>query len=235
MIDVGRDFERMRDYADGRLSEEERRGFEDRLLRDPELVRELEQSLRLREGLEELRAQGYLGTALLGSGTARTRASRAWLPALAAAALAGVAVLLWVQPTARLAPVLTAAPVAGGRADLAAPIAAEFTFVPMRGGAAPELTRPAQGLIELRAAPAGSASSYRIALVLEREGEPSRALGEVPDLGVSADGYLHSYVQASRLPPGRYALRVSPAGSGGTAGGSPETFRFTLRADASLP
>ncbi|HXY96819.1 MAG TPA: hypothetical protein VEH00_07570, partial [Steroidobacteraceae bacterium] len=59
MIDVERDFERMRDYADGRLADDERRTFEDRLLRDPELVREFEQTLRLREGLEQLKQQAY--------------------------------------------------------------------------------------------------------------------------------------------------------------------------------
>jgi anti-sigma factor RsiW len=57
MIDVESDFQRMQDYVGGRLSDEEHRAFEERLVRDPELVREFEHSLRLREGLEQLREQ----------------------------------------------------------------------------------------------------------------------------------------------------------------------------------
>ena len=61
MIEAGRDFERMQDYIVGRRSDDEHRAFEDRLLRDPGLVREFEQSLRLREGLHALRVQGFVG------------------------------------------------------------------------------------------------------------------------------------------------------------------------------
>ena len=35
MIDVARDFERMQDYIVGRMSDEEQRAFEERLVRDP--------------------------------------------------------------------------------------------------------------------------------------------------------------------------------------------------------
>jgi hypothetical protein len=59
MIDVAREFERLRDYLVGRLPDDEVRDFEDRLVRDPELAREFEQSLRLHAGMQELRAQGY--------------------------------------------------------------------------------------------------------------------------------------------------------------------------------
>jgi len=48
VIDVARDFERMQDYIVGRMSDEEQRAFEERLVRDPALVLEVERSLRLR-------------------------------------------------------------------------------------------------------------------------------------------------------------------------------------------
>src|SRR6267378_7672336 len=99
MIDVGRDFERMRDYVVGRLADDERRTFEDRLVRDPELVREFERSLRLREGLEHLRAQGYFEKSVQ-----RARGFRIWPAALAAATIAGVALFLWLQPHAGPSP-----------------------------------------------------------------------------------------------------------------------------------
>src|SRR5215472_4085896 len=94
MIDIDRDFERMRDYARGRMSDAERRAFEDRLTRDPELVREFEQTLRLREGLEQLKDQVYF----VKPAHRPARRLRAWMPALAAAAVAALAIILWVQP-----------------------------------------------------------------------------------------------------------------------------------------
>ena len=59
MIDVARDFERMQDYIVGRMSDEEQRAFEERLVRDPALVLEVERSLRLREGLQQLKIEDY--------------------------------------------------------------------------------------------------------------------------------------------------------------------------------
>ena len=91
MIELGRDFERMQDFIVGRLSDDEHRAFEDRLVRDPGLAHELEQSLRLSEGLHQVRAQGYFDKA-----APRARGSRTWLPVLAAAAIAGLALFLWL-------------------------------------------------------------------------------------------------------------------------------------------
>src|SRR5258708_1966706 len=101
VIEVGRDFERMQDFIVGRLSDDEHRAFEDRLARDPALVHELEQSLRLSEGLHQLRVQGYFDKA-----ASRARGSRTWLPLLAAAAIAGLALFLWLQPNTRTLPLL---------------------------------------------------------------------------------------------------------------------------------
>jgi len=58
----------------------------------PGLVHELEQSLRLSEGLHQLRAQGYFDKA-----ASRAGGSRIWLPLLAAAAIAGLALFLWCK------------------------------------------------------------------------------------------------------------------------------------------
>jgi len=80
VIEVGHDFERMRDHAAGRLSEDEHQAFEERLLRDPGLVHEYEVSLRLTEGLEQLREQRHF----LESAARRGLGIRLWLPALAA-------------------------------------------------------------------------------------------------------------------------------------------------------
>jgi hypothetical protein len=210
MIDVERDFERMRDYVDGRLADDERRTFEDRLLRDPELVREFEQTLRLRDGLEQLKEHAYF----VKSAPRRARRSLMWVPALAAAALAAVAIILWVQPQASSTGVLRASLASGGAAGVTPAASAHFTFVSMRGSSSYDLDRPAGGLIEFRASPPGRAAGARYRLTLERVGQGGTAepLGTLTGLTAGADGYLRGYADASRLTAGRYLLRVEALG-----------------------
>jgi hypothetical protein len=226
-MEIGRDSERMQDYIVGRLSDDEHRAFEDRLVRDPGLVHELEQSLRLSEGLHQLRAQGYFDKA-----ASRARGSRNWLPVLAAASIAGLALLLWLQRSTGPSPVLTAT--LDSRAPAVGPPVARFTFVAVRGRAIPDLNLPSGGVIEFRAAPAThlTASRYRMTLVRQDEGGASKSVGAAAGLQLSADGYVHGYADASRLGSGSYLLRIEPdAETPGTA----EVFPFNLRARGAPP
>jgi len=227
-MDAGRDFERIQDYVVGRLSEDEHRAFEDRLVRDPALVHEFEQSLRLSEGLHQLRAQGHFDKA-----ASRARGSRIWLPILAAAAIAGLALFLWLQPRNRPSPVLTAS-LESRTAGVTPSVAAHFTFVAVRESSTPDLELPSGGVIEFRAAPGThlTASRYRMTLVQQDEGESSKPVGAAAGLALSADGYVHGYADASRLGPGSYMLRIeSDAETPGTA----EVFPFNLRARGARP
>lgn len=226
MMDVARDFERMRDYVVGRLSDEELKAFEERLGRDPELVRELEQSLRLREGLEQLRAQGYFTR--VAAAPHRVR-SWAWLPALAAAAALALVMFLWVGPSRGPSGVVqtpaTLLVVAGG-----APVKAHFTFLATRDATAPRLELPASGLIEVRAAPVerSAQSDYRVTLLRE-DGDSSRPVGTVSNVALTKDGYVRTYADASQLSPGAYVLRV---GAVDEPKATPTEFRFTLTASS---
>lgn len=210
MIDVERDFERMRDYVSGRLADDERRTFEDRLLRDPELVREFEQTLRLREGLEQLKDQVYF----VKSAPRTVRRRLAWVPALAAATLAALAIVLWVQPQTSSTGILRASLGSGTATGVAPAVSAQFTFVSMRGSSSYDLDRPVAGLIEFRASPLGRAAGARYRLTLERVGQGGAAerVGALTDLAPGADGYLHGYADASGLTAGRYILRVEATG-----------------------
>lgn len=213
MIDVEHDFERMRDYLSGRLAGDERRTFEDRLVRDPELVREFEQTLRLRAGLEQLKEEGYLAQS-----APRTAPRRLmWIPALAAAAIAALAITLWVQPQTSSTGVLRASPGSGAATGVIPAVSAHFTFVSMRGSSGYDLERPAAGLIEFRAMPDDRAAGVRYRLTLERVGQSGAAesVGALTDLAPGADGYLHGYADTSRLPAGRYILRAAGAGQTG--------------------
>ena len=228
MIEVGRDFERMQDFIVGRLSDDEHRAFEDRLVRDPGLVHELEQSLRLSEGLHQVRAQGYFDKA-----APRARGSRTWLPVLAAAAIAGLALFLWLQPSTGPSPVLKAS-LESRAPGVGSPVAAHFTFVAVRDSSVPDLDLPSGGVIEFRAAPAThlTASRYRMTLVRQDERGASKPVGAAAGLALSADGYVHGYADASRLEPGSYLLRIEPdAQTPGTA----DVFPFNLRARGARP
>ncbi len=222
-----REFTLLQDFIGGRLSDDESREFEDRLVRDPALARELEQSLRLREGLRQLRTRGYIGTtAASGSGF------RTWLPAaLAAAAIGALALFLWPLRVAGPSPLLLASPATAATADsVAHPSATQFTFVSVRGGPVPDLDVPAAGLIEFRAAPSlhESVAHYRLTLARVKEGS-SETLASVGGLALSSDGYVHGYADAARLAPGSYSLRIEPERNGSDVA---ETFRFNLTAAA---
>jgi hypothetical protein len=218
VIEVGRDLERMRDYLAGRLSDLENRAFEDRLARDPDLVRELELATRLREGLARLRDRGELDVG------ASRRVARRWTwGAALAATLAGVALLVFLQPAGRAPSVLAAAvaPATG--------TAATFTFVAMRGAVtAPVLDLPARGVVELRASPSSTSPETRYRIELERlgAGGSRAAVGELGGVAVGGDGLVHAYADASRLVAGNYRLTVRAEADPAAGVG---TFSFSLR------
>ncbi len=218
MIDVERDLERIRDYVEDRLSEEEHRLFEDRLTRDPELVREVEHAVQLREGLRHLSAQGLFPKAATAA-----PAARSWFPRVAAAAAALVAVGfgLWlVRLTSSPDLPLLAAPGAG------IPVSQHFTFLPMRGNDVPELELPTAGLVDLRARPEEpSQDGYRVTLARSDAAGVEEVLGTSDNLQLGNDGYVHVYTDARRLKAGRYELRLESAHATPAA---PQTFRFSL-------
>jgi hypothetical protein len=204
VIDVARGFERMRDYLVGRMSHDKRQTSEERLLRNPELVREFEQSLRLREGLAQIRAQGYFET-----GASRAKSVGIWLTALVAAALAGLALFMWV-PRTMPSPVLMASPESRAAGAGAPGVIARFTFVSRRDNSTPNVDVPPEGLIELRAAPAARTPDlrYRVTLLQQEDGGSTQVVGTVAGLALSPDGYVHCYANAVRLRPGSYVLRI---------------------------
>jgi hypothetical protein len=218
-----RDFATMQDFIVGRLSDNERRAFEDRLALDPALARELEQSLQMREGLQQLRRQGYLGKA-----AGRSQSFRIWVPVLLAAACAGLALFLWLSHVARPSSILMAS-LESRAADATPAVAAHFTFVSMRGGSTPELDLPSNGLIEIRAAPSTRDPNrrYRVTLVRQPEGGAEQPVAALAGLAVSADGYVHCYADAARLVAGSYVLGIQ---SQSDTSGTLEVFPFKLRA-----
>jgi len=223
-----REFTTLQDFIGGRLSEEECRDFENRLVRDPRLARELEQSLRMREGLQRLRTRGYFGKV-----ASRRYSFRSWVPAaLAAATVAGVALFLSQLRVPGPASLLLASPDAHIASNAASGIAAHFTFVTVRGGSVADLVLPPAGLIEIRAAPSvrDNIEHYAMTLLRQQEGSEAETVASLDGLALGTDGYVHGYADAARLAPGRYVLRLRPD----TATPAPtDVFAFNLNAVAS--
>jgi hypothetical protein len=225
-VTVEREFTLVQDFIVGRLSDDECRAFEDRLVRDPALVRALEQSLRMREGLQQLRSQGYFRKAA----SRKSLSPTTWVPALAAAAVAALALFLWVPRVGGPAAALMSAPESFAAAGVAPSIAAHFTFVTTRSGSAPDLELPASGLIEFRVAPSTHAAEQRYRITLVRHGPSADTVGSVSGLAPGADGYVHCYADAARLAAGGYVLRLQPDTN---APGTTDVFPFSLSAGSS--
>jgi hypothetical protein len=224
VLDVGRDIERIRDYLSGRLSDEESEAFGERLVRDPQLVRELERTVRLSEGLR------LVGKQIRPLAVSQQRRAWLWQGALAAAAAVGVlAVGLWAHSAGERAPLLSASLSAAMTREVASP----FTFVAVRGNAAPTLRLPSTGILEFRVAPPPGTpgGGYRVTLLGTAPGEAPQPLGSTPVAASPIDGYLHVYADAARLTPGHYLLKVL-AGSGGTA---LEVYPFSFSAGGATP
>jgi len=222
-MNAGRDFTTLQDFIAGRLSDDEHRAFEQRLVREPALVRELEHSLRMREGLQQLHTQRYFEKAASRGGSLRV-----WVSTLAAAACAALALFLWLSRVSAPSPILMSAESRAG-ADVRPMVAAHFTFVPMRGSSAPDLKLPSAGLIEIRAAPSMRQTVHRFRVTLLRQNDRGVAepVASLAALALGADGYVHCYADATRLSEGSYILRAQPDPD---APGMAEVFPFNLRA-----
>jgi hypothetical protein len=201
-------------YLADQLSPEEAAEFEAYYVEHPSMVREIERTLRLKEGLATLQDRGQL--------EALMRARRGWAIPLSVAAALAVAVVggwAWLR-----AP--DTGPVASSLEELVAesksplPLAGKYLLVRVRGGeAALEIPFPAQrSALELQMLPsAGTAGApYRVALErVESEGRADR-VGEANALRPGADGLVTAVLDSARLQPGRYAVELAPEQADGT-------------------
>jgi len=219
-------------YLRGRLSPLDSRAFEERLPRDPALVKALEETLRLREGLEILRERGEL--ARLVRGPRRVASYWAFAAALAAG-VASVAIFLGYQFLARAPIVAASVDAVTGKAGATAPLTAHYTFAAMRqASATTDLDLPASGIVEIRVLAAGvdEAGTYRATLSIVPETVPAATVGTAAHLKPDPDGFVTFYADAARLTAGDYALAVA-AEAGSATPGAP--FRFRLRRPAADP
>lgn len=197
-------------YLADQLSPQEAEAFEAYYTQHPSMVREIEYTLRLKEGLATLRDGQQL------DGLMKARGRRWALPLSIAAAIAGIALGTWTwYGSSAAAPIAAGsleALLENGQATL--PLGGKYMLVRVRSAETAPLavTLPAEhSAIELQVLPAGGATAapYRLVLQLQRaEGKP-KALAEVTGLVPGPDGLVTTWLDSERIQRGRYTLELA--------------------------
>jgi hypothetical protein len=197
-------------YLAGQLSPAELQVYEQHLLENPDVARELEGTARMKVGLANLRDSGQLKMLL------HERAAPRWLwSSLAAAALVILAIGLWRGVDAPREDTLVAT--AGELLDRTGqPLAPGSSYALLRTrssayDAVIELP-PQPKAIELRVRPETSAPAYSVALSRLNADGSVLQIGAASELPVQSDGFVLLYVDSSRLESGPYLLVMTPAG-----------------------
>lgn len=201
-------------YLAGALPDDDSDAFEQYVSEHPEICPKIEQTLKFREGLAQLRERGELNALL------RAPPPRRWLPYAAAAsvAVATLAGLLWLQLRSPSHAMLFLSPQElAARHHESAAVRGSYVLARTRGSASvTELMLPAEaGAIELKIVPSGvSAARYSVSLTRldGPAGTPSR--GQLDAGAAGPDGYVTAYVDSGQLTPGDYEISLTPAVSG---------------------
>lgn len=214
-------------YLDDRLTDAEREAFEARMVEDPEVLRELEATARMKLGMEKLRKQGVLEGVVSGS-----RTTTSW-PLGMAAALAVVMISFGVWRMSTNQSIVLATSPAAFHGD-ATPLQVLGPYAVYRKRSDSydgDVPLPiAQSALELKLLPAVDLqASAPLRVSLTKIGEGARTGSEIklenpqPD----ADGFITIFVDSSRVSPGLYELRMTGAGSASES----ETLRVRFVAD----
>lgn len=199
-------------YLAGQLSPAELQAYEQHLLENPDTVREIEATARLKVGLANLRDAGQLESLLREAPAPRWR--RTGMALAAAAALVFIAVGLWrgidTPPDATLVATASELIDRSGR-----PLATGSSYALLRTRSSAYdavIELPAEPrAIELRVRPEAPAPVYSVALSRIHPDASVVQIGNVSELKAEADGFVRLYVDSSRLESGPYLLVITPA------------------------
>jgi hypothetical protein len=200
-------------YLAGRLSASETLEFEARYPRQPDIVQELEETARFREGLAALRERGEL-EALVQAQPWRGRWAQ--LGIAASLAILVVCAALWVGRIHTVAPALGES-VAAFRdsSGVSLSISGTYRFVTSRDAknTALQIALPAtHSALEFRVLPEvrPEQATYRATLnSIPTAGAPT-TVGIVDTLHEDSEGFVRVFADSARLAPGAYELVVGP-------------------------
>jgi hypothetical protein len=200
-------------YLAGQLSPAEQEAYEQYFIHNPDAVRELEATARMKVGLASLRDSNQLDSLLQ---AAPTTSRRAALMAIAASvAVIAIAVGLWrevrVPDGAALVASATRLVDASGK-----PLAVGAIYAVMRtratGYDAVVTLPPQPQALELRVLPESFAPGYSATLSRTLPGGAVAQPATVGKLQAGDDGLVRLFVDSSKLKPGLYVLVLSASG-----------------------
>jgi len=196
-------------YLAGQLAPAELQAYEQHLLENPDAVKELEATARMKVGLASLRDSGQLEGLL----RTPTRLRWQWPTLAAAAALIVIAVGLWrggdVPRATTLAATATELMDRSGQRLVAG---SSYALLRTRSSAYDAVMElpPQPRAIELRVRPETPASAYGVALSRIQPDASVTQIGNVRGLKTESDGFVRLYVDSSRLEAGPYLLVITP-------------------------
>jgi hypothetical protein len=172
------------------------------------VVREIERTLRLKEGLAVLQERGELDALL--------RPRPVWQPALALAAglaVLVVGVLLWVSRTP-VGPIAASIAALTGNQSQPLRLANTYVLARTRGPVAPiAIALPKDhAAIELRMIPSSRPTDAGFHIVLSQldAANATAPLGDTHAVVSSDDGFVTAYLDSARLSRGRYVIELQP-------------------------
>jgi hypothetical protein len=221
-------------YLANQLTEEERLAFEERMVRDPSLLREVELTARFKAGLASLRESGELARLL-----EPQRSRMPYLAAAAAVAVLAIGIGIWqgmghatTWGAASLQALIS-------QSRVALPLGERYTLLRLRSAervdAIIELPASRQA-IELRVLPDTGESTSRFRVTLSRIAAADSRGGEditVQDLHPDQEGFVTLFVDSQGLAPGQYRLTAEDGAAGGAADAT--SFLIEIRARGAGP
>ena len=219
-------------YLAGTLSDAERALYEPEVARNPDTLRELEATARLKVGLARLRERGELDELLQPTAWARFRPALA-IAALVAVVAIGVALVRFGGGGQTASPLLaaSAASLVDRQGSVLAVTRTLAVFRKRVAGADATLEAAAvPQAVELRVLPEMTVPSgdYRVTLARVTGDRASEAVASIVGLRPAQDGFVSVFVDTSRLSAGSYQLDVlgtAPGDSTVAAG----TYRIQVR------
>ena len=200
-------------YLADQLTQVEREAFEEQLVQDPAVLRELEATARFKRGLQKLRESGQLEELVAD----RSSAQRWWMSAAAAIAIFALTFgLLWRIESS---PPMMASTVSTLVDREGHPLSVGATYAVFRKRsttvADAVITLPAaRQAIELRVLPDSNMQPpYGVSLMSQSAPTDRPRLASVADLRPAEDGFVSVFIDSQQLAPGDYVVSVSGAGT----------------------
>jgi hypothetical protein len=215
-------------YLADQLSAEEAEAFEAYYTQHPSMVREIEYTLRLKEGLATLRDRQQL------EGLMKARRWRWALPLSIAAAVTAAALGTWTWYGSP-----NDSPIAAGTLEAlmenspaTLPLSGKYMLVRVRSAEQVplEIALPAQpSAVELQVLPAGgvAAAPYRLTIETRPAQGKAKPVTQVTGLVPGSDGLVAAWLDSERIQRGPYTVEL--ASEAGEAAAPAERFVIELR------